>query len=167
MNQPSQSAVLSQAEVDELRARIEVLRSAETETRRQREAAERVLYASTLVTVEFEVHTISEANARDFHHHKGNRVRHQREVTDAHLKATGRDPGAYRYPLVTLTRICRGNGLDDDNLRSALKAVRDEVARWLGLDDGPRSPVRWAYHQESTKSPLRSVRIEVIERGAP
>ena len=61
-------------------------------------------------------------------------------------------PDAYRYPTVTLTRICRGQGLDTDNLQSALKATRDQVAAWLGLDDGPRSPVRWAYHQESTRA---------------
>lgn len=41
------------------------------------------------------------------------------------------------FPLpavVTMTRL-GGKRLDDDNLRRALKAVRDVVAEWLGVDD--------------------------------
>lgn len=168
MNQPSQSARLSQAEIDELKGRIEALRSAETEARRGREAAEKVLYAGLALAVTYEVHTVSEANSRGMVYHlKAKRVRMQREAAMAALVRTGRDPDSYRYPLVVLTRICRGQGLDTDNLQSALKATRDQVAAWLGLDDGPRSPVRWDYRQESTKAATRSVRIEITERGAP
>lgn len=36
--------------------------------------------------------------------------------------------------LVTLTR-CAPRQLDSDNAVGALKAVRDEVAAWLGVDD--------------------------------
>ena len=126
-----------------------MLRSAETESRRQREAAERVLYASTALAITYEVHTVSEANSRGMDYHlKARRVRDQREGAAAALLSSGRNPDAYRYPTVTLTRICRGQGLDTDNLQSALKATRDQVAAWLGLDDGPRSPVRWAYHHQ-------------------
>lgn len=48
--------------------------------------------------------------------------------------------------VVHMTRLAPSNGLDDDNLRGALKGVRDELARWLGVDD--RSPlVTWQYDQ--------------------
>jgi hypothetical protein len=50
--------------------------------------------------------------------------------------------------LVRLTRVhaSRSRGLDDDNLRSALKAVRDGVADALGVDD--RDPrLSFHYHQ--------------------
>lgn len=47
--------------------------------------------------------------------------------------------------VVTLTRIAPGT-LDDDNLRPAMKAVRDGVADALGVDD--RDPaVHWQYAQ--------------------
>jgi len=47
---------------------------------------------------------------------------------------------------VLMTRIAPRK-LDDDNLRGAFKAVRDQVAAWLGVDDAdPR--VTWAYAQE-------------------
>jgi hypothetical protein len=48
--------------------------------------------------------------------------------------------------VVHLERRAPSNGLDDDNLRMSLKAIRDQVAVWLGVDD--RDPrVRWEYHQ--------------------
>jgi hypothetical protein len=49
---------------------------------------------------------------------------------------------------VTLTRISPASRpLDDDNLRGALKNVRDAVAKWIGIDDGDDA-VRYAYAQE-------------------
>jgi len=47
--------------------------------------------------------------------------------------------------VVVLTRY--GRRLDDDNLRGALKAVRDGVAEWAGLDDGS-DQWRWEYAQD-------------------
>lgn len=47
---------------------------------------------------------------------------------------------------VTLTRCAPSNGLDGDNLQGALKAVRDEVAAFLGVDDGSHL-VTWEYGQ--------------------
>ncbi len=49
---------------------------------------------------------------------------------------------------VRLTRIAPSNGLDDDNLASALKSVRDQVAAWIGVDDRHRDIVRYVYEQE-------------------
>ena len=49
--------------------------------------------------------------------------------------------------VVTLTRATpTARQLDDDNLRGAMKAVRDQVAEWIGVDDAsPR--VTWRYEQ--------------------
>lgn len=63
-------------------------------------------------------------------------------------------------PTITLVRVSR-RSLDLDNLAGSLKAVRDATATWLGVDDGPKGPITWAYAQEVTKSPLMRVRIEV------
>lgn len=51
---------------------------------------------------------------------------------------------------------CGPGILDDDNLRGALKAVRDEVAARLGIDD--KLPI-WDYAQERARA--HSVRIEI------
>lgn len=48
---------------------------------------------------------------------------------------------------VTLVRVGPSQGLDTDNLAGSLKAVRDEVARCLGVDDGLEAPVTWTYSQ--------------------
>jgi len=52
-------------------------------------------------------------------------------------------------------------GEKGDNLRGALKAVRDQVATWLGVDDAdPR--VTWEYGQAVDGRPrYQAVRIEV------
>lgn len=58
---------------------------------------------------------------------------------------------------VTLTRIAPRT-LDDDNLRGALKSVRDGVADALGLDDRD-GRVRWGYAQR--KGQARELGIEI------
>lgn len=65
--------------------------------------------------------------------------------------------------VVTLMRRAPSSGLDDDNLTMSLKAVRDQVAVWLGVDDkDPR--VQWEYDQLRDK--LWSVTIEVAAMAA-
>lgn len=60
------------------------------------------------------------------------------------LRAMGRKPVE-----VTLVRVAPSSGLDDDNLRGALKGVRDAVALALGRDDDRESAtLAWNYRQE-------------------
>lgn len=79
--------------------------------------------------------------------------------TDAQKRATrAKCPPWTSGPLlvVTLTRVAP-RPLDDDNLRGALKSIRDAVATWLKVDDA--SPlVRWEYQQEKGSAPM--VRVE-------
>lgn len=72
--------------------------------------------------------------------------------------------GKRRPPLPTVCRLTRctpsAKGLDSDNLQGALKAIRDAVASWLGVDDARLDWVRYTYCQE-----LRAtwdVRIEFL-----
>ena len=55
-----------------------------------------------------------------------------------------------RFPLPVVVRLTRigQKQLDDDNLRPALKAVRDCVAAWLGVDDA-NPLIRWEYGQRA------------------
>lgn len=50
---------------------------------------------------------------------------------------------------VSLIR-CGNKTLDSDNLLGALKALRDTIARTLGVDDGDER-VRWCYGQARTE----------------
>lgn len=89
--------------------------------------------------------TVSGMNAREHWQARARRVKGERLLVAWHL-ASVKKPAV---PLVvTLTRIAPSNGLDDDNLASAMKGCRDEVAEWLGVNDRDRKTVRYEYGQE-------------------
>lgn len=108
---------------------------------------------ATQLRVVTAIATVSEANRREHWAAKARRVKSQRGAACMVLRAADRigvrelcrvAPGV----VVELVRV--GRRLDDDNLRGALKAVRDGVADWLGWDDGdPR--YEWRYAQRSGK----------------
>lgn len=80
----------------------------------------------------------------------------KRQRRAAHLMC----PPAALPCTVRLVRLSAGT-LDDDNLRGALKAIRDGVADRLGVpDNDPR--VRWEYGQERVKRGTYGVRIELL-----
>lgn len=89
--------------------------------------------------------TVSGANAREHHMARARRVKIEREAVAWMLKTAQRPA----LPcVVTLTRVAPSSGLDlDDNLPGALKGVRDEVAKWLGVNDRRRDVVRYEYAQ--------------------
>lgn len=64
---------------------------------------------------------------------------------------------------VTLTRFSTGT-LDGDGLQSALKAVRDEVAACMNVDDRTRL-VEWVYRQERGAAAVR-IEVEAMAPGA-
>lgn len=93
---------------------------------------------------------VSEANRRD--HWAVRRARFQGHAAAFResVMLWGAEPelivGRNRPVTVTLTRL-GGKALDGDNLASAFKGLRDEVAGWLGVDDGD-DRVSWRYGQE-------------------
>lgn len=85
--------------------------------------------------------------------------RRKRERTQAAFLA----PRCTLPAVVCLTRLSAGQ-LDDDNLRGALKGVRDGVADSMGVaDNDPR--VRWEYGQEHCRRGEFGVRIEIRPLG--
>jgi len=94
----------------------------------------------TARTFELPLTAVSEANRRDHWATKSRRVRLHRNTAWALCPV---------FPLpciVTLTRVAP-RMLDDDNNVSAMKAIRDGIAKRLGVDD--RSPlVVWRYGQK-------------------
>lgn len=71
-------------------------------------------------------------------------------------------PGDLLPAVVTLVRQSTGK-LDDDNLRGALKHVRDGIAHALCIDDGSRF-VRFRYAQRKAKRGDFGVEVR-IEKG--
>lgn len=63
---------------------------------------------------------------------------------------------------VLLTRISPRQ-LDDDNLRGAFKAIRDEIAGQVGIDDRSSRYV-WEYHQRKGP-PGVEVTLQVLQPG--
>jgi hypothetical protein len=84
----------------------------------------------------------SAANERLHWRVKAKRTRAQRELVAIYIG--GKRPPALPV-VVTLIRIAP-RALDGDNLQSAFKAMRDEVANWLGVPDNHPS-IRWEYGQ--------------------
>jgi hypothetical protein len=102
------------------------------------------LSASHIICVVLPLKIISEANGREHWRKKAARVRNHRRAAMLGLNAVHPD----WFPesaTVTLTRISPRT-LDDDNLASGFKAVRDGVADWLGIDDGDKR-LTWRYAQ--------------------
>lgn len=105
--------------------------------------------------MEVSLKTTSGQNARELWPVRCRRVKKEREAVAWMLTTCARPT----VPCsVLLTRLAPSNGLDDDNLTGSLKSVRDEVAKWLGVDDRDRMTVRYRYAQQRSKT--WGVRIE-------
>lgn len=107
--------------------------------------------------------TKSAANLREHWAAKAKRVKAERLATFAAFprNALGQlgvlDTAATAH--VQMVRVAP-RALDDDNLRPALKAVRDEIARLLGVDD--RDPrVEWGYGQAKGKPKEHAVLVSI------
>jgi hypothetical protein len=95
------------------------------------------------------VATRSRANAREHWARKAKIDAGERRMTRTVLRALDVLKHVSLPAVVHLTRVSPGK-LDDDNLRGALKSVRDGVSDWIGIDDG--SPlVTWEYSQQRSK----------------
>lgn len=106
----------------------------------------------------------SVANLREHWAKKAKRVKLHRQLAQVALAriALLTERGNAVSCCVTLTRISP-RALDSDNLQSAFKAVRDQVAAWLTMDDNdPR--ITWRYQQEKGRPKEHSVRIEIKRR---
>lgn len=113
------------------------------------------------MTLVLPLRTRSVANLREHWAARARRVKRERSLVAMLWPAPWRRR-KWRFPLeVLLVRQAPSNGLDDDNLRSATKGVRDEIARQLGVDDRD-ARVRWEYSQ--ARGPY-SVLVYIEELG--
>jgi hypothetical protein len=118
----------------------------------------------TEITIDVPIRTVSEANNREHWRTKNKRKQAQQSAVQTYFITSGwyldRDRPDAPY-LVTLTRFGK-RLLDDDNLASSFKGVRDQVAKILGVNDGDRAAVLWKYRQQIDRS--YGVRIHIKSR---
>lgn len=104
---------------------------------------------------------ISVANAHEQPFARHARARAERQAVGRALAGLPRVEGATRVRIVR-----EGPRLmDTDNLSGAAKSVRDEVAAWLGVDDGPTGPVTWVVDQRKSVGGGYGVEIEITGGG--
>ncbi|MGJ7508696.1 hypothetical protein [Variovorax sp. GT1P44] len=117
-------------------------------------------WRKTLKTT-IEIRTESVLNKREHWRRRAERTREHRWATGVSLQSTKTAP--VLPCTILLTRIAP-RPLDDDNLRGALKAVRDGVADWLGLDDRD-SRVTWDYEQRRGPTKYYAVEVAMTAQG--
>lgn len=107
-----------------------------------------------MIQITIPIRTTTGLNAREHWAARAKRVKRERAATMQALLAF-----VHWDTKTALLRVLAGAGVvsvnlervsprraDEDNVAGGLKAVRDEVAAWLGIDDGdPR--IVWSYSQ--------------------
>lgn len=120
-----------------------------------------------MITLIVPIKTISESNNREHWRAKWSRAKKQKAYVAIAWRAAKLGP--IELPcIVTLTRLSP-RLLDDDNLRGALKAIRDSVADLLlpGLLPGRAdSHMEWRYGQEKVNKINMGVRVEIFDKPA-
>jgi hypothetical protein len=106
--------------------------------------------AAWSVTLRPACRVISESNSRGHWSIAYGRARDQKQAVLAAWWWSPLGTGCFSSTLfpVRVTLIHFGVRLDDDNLSRAFKAVRDEVARLMGVDDGDER-VEWRYERRT------------------
>ena len=101
------------------------------------------------------IKTVTGLNAREHHMVRARRVKAEKHATALIVRP---------FPTPCIVRMVRLSSVlcDDDNLQGACKAIRDEIAKLCGVDDGPRGPITWAYAQEKCKRGQEGVRVEFL-----
>ncbi|MBH2008307.1 MAG: hypothetical protein I8H71_01270 [Xanthomonadaceae bacterium] len=97
-------------------------------------------------------------NGREHWRARARRVKGERHATAWVMRAHAAPAGSV---TVLLRRVSPGTRpMDDDNLPGSLKAVRDQIADWLGRDDADPS-IAWKYDQRRGEPKQWAVEVEV------
>lgn len=103
----------------------------------------------------------SSANLREDWRVAAKRKKEEREAIYFAWVAAGKPRPPCRPIAVRFTRIAPST-LDSDNIATAFKAMRDQIARDLGLKgDGMNDGADWSYGQEKQGAGVYGVRIDM------
>jgi hypothetical protein len=88
-------------------------------------------------------------NDREHHMARHRRVKAERTSVQWHLNSKAAPVGPVSVLLVRVSppSATGWKALDRDNLQGSLKAVRDQIAAWLGRDDADGGTIEWDYGQ--------------------
>lgn len=99
-------------------------------------------------------------NARVHWTKRAARAKKERAIVAVALRCHHRPTLEPTCPPTTCTLVrVAPRALDDDNLAGAFKSIRDEVAAFFGVDDGPKGPIAWRYEQR--KGAPRQYAVEI------
>jgi hypothetical protein len=108
---------------------------------------------------ELPIKTVSTLNTREHFRVAAKRKALQRAQT---RRVVEKLPTPQTPAIVCLTRHSAGSLDAHDNLPSAFKHIVDELADWMGVDDGD-GRVQWRYEQERCQRGMTWVTVEVID----
>jgi hypothetical protein len=118
-------------------------------------------------SIQFEMHTKSENRIRGrqpmaiYAMHNAQREKVAALLTKHIAKPPAVVGGESNQYVVTLCRISAGELDEEDNLRGALKHVKDAIARWLGFRNDNDKRLRWRYQQQSCPRGFYAVRVTI------
>jgi len=118
-----------------------------------------------MITIETPIKVISEANQRSHWAERKRRFDGQKIELQYYWRQALKGKKPSLPCRVRLTRI-GPKALDSDNLAGAFKAVRDQIAKEIGVDDGAVKQISFEYAQESIGARRYGIRVEVIESEA-
>jgi hypothetical protein len=105
----------------------------------------------------FDIKTVSEANQRG--HWSARSKRKKSQQRDFSILWKQQKCVVELPAVITFTRYSHKT-MDTDNLAGAFKAIRDQLARELGIDDGSEQ-IRFEYAQERTPKMANYFTVEV------
>jgi len=117
-----------------------------------------------MITIEAPIKVISEANQRSHWAERKRRFDGQKIELQYYWRQALKGKKPALPCTIRLVRI-GPKALDSDNLAGAFKAVRDQIAAEIGIDDGA-AQIRFEYAQEAIGTRRYGVRVEVIEDAA-
>ena len=109
--------------------------------------------------ISMQIITVSTLNRREHFRLTAARKALQRSQVRRYLEAL---PSPSTPCIVLLTRFSAGTLDAHDNLPSAFKHVVDEIADWIGVDDGS-GLVQWRYAQEKCPKGKTWITMEVAQ----
>lgn len=116
--------------------------------------------APTKVEIRVPLRLVSESNSRDHWRKKYERALEQKTVILLALRRCSRKLSVASRYCIKITRFGM-NKLDGDNLQRSAKAVRDAIAKHIGIDDGS-DRLTWQYDQVVGGPYGVSVSIEAV-----
>lgn len=116
-----------------------------------------------MIEFEIPVRTVSESNGREHWARKAKRASLHRGTARILVRSYCAD---FDPPAVVRMARVAPRKLDDDNLRGALKAIRDGIADAFGVkDNDPR--IEWRYSQERGPPKFYAVRVSISAKVGP